>query len=56
MSKSITVVGAGLVGRGWAIVFARAGHTVRIFDVTGEKSPSGLKVIEKNLDDLSPRA
>src|SRR5271166_2899468 len=30
MSKSITVVGAGLVGRGWAIVFARAGYAVRI--------------------------
>ncbi len=52
MSKSITVVGAGLVGRGWAIVFARAGHTVRIFDVTDEIIASGLKVIEKNLDDL----
>lgn len=52
MSKSITVVGAGLVGRGWAIVFARAGHTVRIFDVTEEIIASGLKVIEKNLDDL----
>jgi 3-hydroxyacyl-CoA dehydrogenase len=24
MSKSVAVVGAGLVGRGWAIVFARA--------------------------------
>jgi L-gulonate 3-dehydrogenase len=53
MSKSITVVGAGLVGRGWAIVFARGGHRVRIFDVTAEKIADALGVIEKNLADLA---
>jgi L-gulonate 3-dehydrogenase len=53
MSKPITVVGAGLVGRGWAIVFARGGHTVRIFDVTSEKIAEALKVIEENLADLA---
>jgi 3-hydroxyacyl-CoA dehydrogenase len=53
MSKFITVVGAGLVGRGWAIVFARAGHTVRIFDVTEEIIANGLEVIGKNLADLT---
>lgn len=26
------IVGAGLVGSGWAIVFARAGHAVRVYD------------------------
>jgi L-gulonate 3-dehydrogenase len=53
MNKPITVVGAGLVGRGWAIVFARGGHTVRIFDVISEKIAEGLKVIEENLADLA---
>jgi L-gulonate 3-dehydrogenase len=53
MSKSITVVGAGLVGRGWAIVFARGGHMVRIFDVTAEKIAEALEIIEKNLADLA---
>jgi L-gulonate 3-dehydrogenase len=53
MSKPITVVGAGLVGRGWAIVFARAGHPVRLFDVTGEKIAEALQVIERNLSDLA---
>ena len=52
MSK-ITVVGAGLVGRGWAIVFARGGHTVRLFDVTTEKIADALCAIEKNLADLA---
>jgi L-gulonate 3-dehydrogenase len=53
MSKSIAVVGAGLVGRGWAIVFARAGHPVRLFDVTEEKIADALKAIENNLADLA---
>ena len=53
MSKSVAVVGAGLVGRGWAIVFARAGHPVRLFDVTEEKIADALKAIENNLADLA---
>ena len=28
----VAVVGAGLIGRAWAIVFARAGHPVRLHD------------------------
>jgi L-gulonate 3-dehydrogenase len=53
MSKSIAVIGAGLVGRGWAIVFARGGHPVRLFDVTPEKIAAALEVIERNLADLA---
>jgi L-gulonate 3-dehydrogenase len=53
MSKSIAVIGAGLVGRGWAIVFARGGHPVRLFDVTPEKIAEALEVIERNLADLA---
>ena len=30
----VAVVGAGLIGRAWAIGFARAGHEVRLFDET----------------------
>jgi L-gulonate 3-dehydrogenase len=47
MSKSVAVVGAGLVGRGWAIVFARAGHEVRLFDVTEKKIADAVRVIER---------
>lgn len=32
MTVSIGVVGAGLVGSGWVIVFARAGYPVRVYD------------------------
>ena len=54
MSKPIAVVGAGLVGRGWAIVFARGGHWVRLSDVNEERLERRLRsVIEKNLADLA---
>ncbi len=32
----IGIVGAGLVGSGWAVVFARAGHEVLVFDPSPE--------------------
>jgi len=32
--SAIAIVGAGLVGRAWAISFARAGHQVRLYDET----------------------
>lgn len=32
MTRTIAVVGAGLIGRAWAVVFARAGCTVRLWD------------------------
>ncbi len=33
---TIGVIGAGLVGSGWVIVFARAGHRVRVYDPSPE--------------------
>ena len=35
-SRSVAIVGAGLVGSGWALVFARAGYTVRAYDPAAE--------------------
>lgn len=32
MSDAIACIGSGLIGRAWAIVFARAGHEVRLWD------------------------
>src|SRR5687768_13975310 len=28
----VAIVGAGLIGRAWAITFARGGHEVRVYD------------------------
>ena len=51
MSK-IAIVGAGFIGRAWAISFARAGHSVTLWD--GDESVPGkaLSYIEKLLPDL----
>lgn len=38
MKLPVGVIGAGLVGRGWAIVFARGGHSVRLYDPLLEQS------------------
>ena len=32
MTESVAIVGAGLIGRAWAMIFARAGWDVRLFD------------------------
>jgi len=40
---AVALVGAGSIGIGWAIVFARAGHRVRMFDVSAaalDRAPS----------------
>lgn len=33
INDSVAVIGAGLIGRGWAIVFARAGWQVKLYDL-----------------------
>lgn len=53
LQRIATVVGAGLVGAGWAIVFARAGWTVRIFDTLQTTRDGVLTLIEGNLRDLA---
>lgn len=46
---AMAVVGAGLVGRAWAMVFARAGWTVRLFDPVPGQSESALEFIAPSL-------
>ena len=49
---SIAIVGCGVIGRGWAIVFARAGAKVRLFDVRQDAAFNAVSDIEKSLRDL----
>lgn len=49
----IAIVGAGLIGRAWAITFARAGHEVRIYD---ELAGAAEKATVFAIDALSPLA
>ncbi|HEX2113441.1 MAG TPA: 3-hydroxyacyl-CoA dehydrogenase [Alphaproteobacteria bacterium] len=51
MSK-VGIVGAGLIGRAWAIVFARAGFHVAIWDGDPKALNASLGTIKDRLDDL----
>lgn len=50
--ERIAVVGAGLIGRAWAIVFARAGHSVRLWDKVPGVAEASLGTIRERLADL----
>ena len=47
------IIGAGLVGRAWAISFARAGHEVRLWDRDPEALPAALAFVDGVLPDLA---
>ncbi len=49
MNEKIAIVGAGLVGSGWAIVFARAGYEVSVFDPSQEVSARVNEWISREL-------
>jgi len=49
----IAVVGAGLIGRAWAIVFARAGHPVRLHDMDADTMTGSHAYIEARLHELA---
>jgi L-gulonate 3-dehydrogenase len=53
MTDKVAVVGAGLVGRAWAISFARGGHRVMIFDADDQAVASALSTVEGVLKRLS---
>ena len=53
MTGKIAIVGSGLVGRAWSIVFARAGYNVEIFDPMDGASAKALELIEQNLPALA---
>lgn len=48
----IGIVGAGLVGGGWTIVFARAGEQVRVYDAAADIRDRFMEIVAGQLDDL----
>ncbi len=52
MMEHTAVIGAGLVGSGWAIVFARAGKQVRVYDDVATIRDDFLTVVRRQLVDL----
>lgn len=52
MQERIAIIGSGLIGRAWAIVFARAGFPVRLFDIDIEVVQRAHERIGIALEDL----
>jgi L-gulonate 3-dehydrogenase len=53
MTEKIAVIGAGLIGRAWSMVFARAKRDVALYDVDATALPAALATIKINLADLA---
>ncbi|MCL4764100.1 MAG: 3-hydroxyacyl-CoA dehydrogenase, partial [Burkholderiales bacterium] len=47
------IVGAGLIGRSWAHVFARAGWDVRVWDPLSAQRAQAASLVERSLHDLA---
>jgi 3-hydroxyacyl-CoA dehydrogenase len=50
--RPVAIVGSGFIGRAWAIVFARAGFPVRLFDAVDGAVEHALTAIDTSLTDL----
>jgi 3-hydroxyacyl-CoA dehydrogenase len=50
--RSMAIVGAGLVGAGWAVVYARAGLKVKMFDANPEITHKAIPLIARQLAGL----
>jgi L-gulonate 3-dehydrogenase len=48
----IAIVGTGLIGQGWAIVFARSGHDVNLWDANPGAVTAAVQLIERQLQEL----
>jgi 3-hydroxyacyl-CoA dehydrogenase len=49
--EKIAIIGAGLIGRAWAIVFARAGHPVKLWDADVGVVPTAFGLITEALQE-----
>jgi len=49
---TVAVIGSGLVGRSWAIVFSRAGYSVKLFDISAPVVDAAIPYIRRTCEDL----
>src|SRR6516164_4441771 len=50
MDRAVALIGCGLVGRGWMILFAKAGYAVRVYDASGSARRIPLDAVKANLE------
>ncbi len=53
MAARIAIVGAGLIGSAWAAVYARAGCTVRLYDLAPAQLDAAAGEVDRMLDELA---
>lgn len=56
MSLTISIVGSGLIGQGWALVFARAGCKVRMWDGHAQAMPAAITAMRALAVELKAHA
>jgi 3-hydroxyacyl-CoA dehydrogenase len=50
--EKVAIIGSGLIGRAWAMVFARAGHPVKLYDAAPGAAEKALALIREGLQEL----
>ncbi|MFX6296471.1 3-hydroxyacyl-CoA dehydrogenase NAD-binding domain-containing protein, partial [Acinetobacter baumannii] len=53
MTESVAIVGSGLIGRAWAMIFARAGWDVRRFDAAAGVAEAAVPLCAEGLRTLA---
>jgi 3-hydroxyacyl-CoA dehydrogenase len=53
MNSHVAIVGAGFIGRAWAIVFARAGFSVAVYDAVDTALAQCQRLLLENISDLA---
>ena len=51
--EKIAIIGCGLIGQGWAAVFAQAGFEAAMYDTSAEATERALKAMETRISDLT---
>ncbi|KAM4796840.1 lambda-crystallin homolog isoform 2-T2 [Rhinophrynus dorsalis] len=49
---NIVIVGSGIIGRSWAMVFASGGFRVKLYDIVQEQVTTALEDIRKQMEEL----
>ncbi len=53
MTDSVAIIGSGLIGRAWAMIFARAGWDVRLFDAADGVAAAAIPLCAEGLRTLA---
>lgn len=55
-SQKIGIVGSGLIGRAWAMLFAAAGYRVQLYDILESQLATALQELDKDLHRLEEQS